>query len=237
MKTLLAALSILLLAACGTSEPTSATASVEDGEQPADVDVEPGTFKMFVSPGGAGDSRCAFYTELSFFNGFQAPVAQLENGLQGTCDVLVDPDRRVYNLGVSVDACNTKHLVSEGLEILDHRHRTCKDIVQAKIIMTQSDEQGFTTRLYSDDHPATVQARTEQGILTSVQAIGGETTGYGLKLANGDMLELDLATNGFENQFVEDVKIDVTGTMKTVKGVEIPIRKVLVVTSMTSLAL
>ncbi len=235
MKTLLATVSILLLAACGATEPATSLVSNDDVASPADVSVEPGTFRMFVTPGGPGDARCAFFTELTISEGFQAPVAQLENGLHGTCDVLVDPDRRAFNFGVTVDGCNTKHLVSDRVEILDHRARTCKDVVPAKVIMTETDDQGFTTTLYSHDQAVAEEFRTEQGTLLSLQAIGGESTGYGLKLANGDVLELDLATNGFENRFAEGMKFEVQGTMTRVEGIEIPIRKVLIVTAMTSL--
>lgn len=69
------------------------------------------------------------------------------------------------------------------------------------------------------------------GTLRQVAAIGGESTGYALELEDGEKLvELDLSTHSFESSFADGVKAYVEGTFKTVKGVEIPSRSVLVVT-------
>jgi hypothetical protein len=72
-----------------------------------------------------------------------------------------------------------------------------------------------------------------EGTLTRLAAIGGETTGFGLETANGKTIELDLKTNGFDFEFVENAKVKVVGHYTTVFGVEIPSRKVLVVTELT----
>jgi hypothetical protein len=233
MKSLLPPLILALAAtACG-SEPSASEISHVRAN---DVVVEPGTFRLFVTPGGPQDVRCSFYTDLTLDAAFQSPMVTLENGVVGTCDVLVNPHRRAWSVGVTVDSCNTKHLVADGIEVLDHRERTCKDVVPAKIILKERDETGLTTTLYSDDQPAQEdQIATYQGSLQNLMAIGGETTGYGLQLADGRIVELDLRTNGFENLFVDGARFEVTGRMTTVQGVEIPTRKVLVVTSMTAL--
>lgn len=232
MKSLLVSLSLILLAGCGAPDSSSTMASAKDERDPAGISVEPGTFRMYVMPGGPLDDRCTFFTELTLANGFQAPVARLVNGVTGDCDVRVDPTRRAFALNVTVDGCGTKHLVSQGLEILDHRHRTCKDVVRAKIILNE-DNQGFLSTLYSDDRPVSVTVtRTEQGTFTVLAAIGGETSSYGLRLKDGEVIELDLATHGFAAEFAEGLRVEVTGRMVQVEGVEIPLRTVLVVTTL-----
>lgn len=74
-----------------------------------------------------------------------------------------------------------------------------------------------------------------EGTLRAVAAIGGETTGHALETASGDLVELDLRTEGFVEQFRDGERARVAGYFKTVRGVEIPVREVLVVTRFESL--
>jgi hypothetical protein len=70
------------------------------------------------------------------------------------------------------------------------------------------------------------------GTLMSVMAIGAETTGTALVLADGSHVELDLAANGFDSSFVEGAEVTIQGISVQVTGIEIPVRSVLVVTSL-----
>jgi hypothetical protein len=81
---------------------------------------------------------------------------------------------------------------------------------------------------------AELRAQSLTGSLFTMNAIGGETTGFGLLTDSGDNVELDLATHGLMKRFVEGDHVSVTGTFKTVHGVEIPSRKVLVVTTLAA---
>jgi hypothetical protein len=67
------------------------------------------------------------------------------------------------------------------------------------------------------------------GVLTTVRAIGGETTGTALRLANGEMVEIDLRKLGMERVFRPGARARVLGMFKSVPGVEIPMRQVLIV--------
>lgn len=75
---------------------------------------------------------------------------------------------------------------------------------------------------------------TLTGYLDQVMAIGGETTGTALVLASGEQIEIDLATNNLDHSLAEILGTEVTlrGVYKTVAGVEIASRRVLVVTSL-----
>lgn len=63
------------------------------------------------------------------------------------------------------------------------------------------------------------------GSLVRLVAIGGETTGFGLK----STIELDLETNNLEDEFNEDANVAVVGSFKLVEGVETGKRQVFVV--------
>ena len=71
---------------------------------------------------------------------------------------------------------------------------------------------------------------TLSGRLTGVFAIGGESTGYALQDMFGHLIELDLAKNDLLKSFEAGKHVTLTGSFKEVHGVEIPVRKVLVVT-------
>lgn len=81
----------------------------------------------------------------------------------------------------------------------------------------------------SDDE---LRLATYKGTLVSIAGIGGESTGYGLQTATQGTLELDLATFGWARSFEDGASAKVTGYFKTVRGVEIPKRRVLVVVRM-----
>lgn len=77
---------------------------------------------------------------------------------------------------------------------------------------------------------------TLTGYLDRVAAIGGESSGYALVLDNGDVIELDLATNNLDHDTfqLEGQAIQVQGVYKTVVGVEIASRRVLEVSSLSA---
>jgi len=69
------------------------------------------------------------------------------------------------------------------------------------------------------------------GRLERVMAIGGETTGIIIILDDGSQVEVDLATNNLDRSLADDLDtltFKITGTLKTIYGVEIPSRQVLV---------
>ncbi len=72
------------------------------------------------------------------------------------------------------------------------------------------------------------------GQFVKMMAIGGETTGTWLAADEGKLVELDLSTHHFQDKFVEGMRVKVTGKFKTINGVEIKNRHVLVVTSLVA---
>ena len=81
----------------------------------------------------------------------------------------------------------------------------------------------------STDESAVVVTRSFTGKFVSMAAIGGETTGTWLEQASGKRVELDLTTHNLFSRFVDGKSVTVTGSFKTVRGIEIATRQVLVV--------
>jgi hypothetical protein len=106
--------------------------------------------------------------------------------------------------------------------------------VPAPVIVTETMSDGSTVTLYSRDVPtpkADAADASYTGELVRIAGIGGESTGYGLRLDDGRILELELAEAGFTDDFVAGRTAEVVGVVRSVEGVEVSGRQVLVVNS------
>ena len=65
-----------------------------------------------------------------------------------------------------------------------------------------------------------LQVRDESlsGTMETVRAIGGETTGYGLRLANGSLVEIDLRKNNKQGSFNPGMVALISGSFETIQG-------------------
>ncbi len=72
---------------------------------------------------------------------------------------------------------------------------------------------------------------TYRGRLTEHAAIGGESTGLGLMTTAGKLIELDLPQE-IKRRFAEGKVVTIEGRFEHRTGVEIPTRRVFVVTKM-----
>jgi hypothetical protein len=94
------------------------------------------------------------------------------------------------------------------------------------------------SEVQSSENPAAkIEEISIEGTLFGAVAIGGETTGFGLKTVGGKSIELDLLTNHFESSFAEGKQVKITGKFTTVLGVEIPSRQVFTVSSIADVEL
>lgn len=64
------------------------------------------------------------------------------------------------------------------------------------------------------------------GTLVTMSRSGAESTGYGLRLANDSVIELDLATHDVGAEFEDNSDAVVLGYYKQVRGIETPVRVV-----------
>lgn len=222
---------ITLVSACGNAQDASTTHD-DATVAAASGSVLPGTFKLYPTPNKKPNVGCDLFTSLTLVNGTVAPVAILQAKVDGTCEIAVNAAERVYTLTAADASCGSTLFTGDGIEILDHRARTCRDIVEAEIIVTETDG-NRVQRLYSTMHH--VADVSLEGRLTQIMGIGGESTGHGIETADGRIIEIDLATGGFAASFVEGQSVQLAGYQKTVAGVEIPHRNVLVVTELTLL--
>jgi hypothetical protein len=233
MKAVISVLGLILAAACGTGTPqTSNVAASNDA-------ISGGTFRLENDIRNLHEIRtpdCDRYTLLVL-----GDTTQLEDALSGSCKMLVPPRPRSYALSLVDTNCGSKIYSGDkvtgpedapvSIQVTDHRSRVCRDRVPAPVIVTETFADGHTETLYASYvEPA---AETYTGQLIRMAAIGGETSGYGLRTADGTVLELDLSTNGFDQQFFAGRNAQVAGVITQVHGVEIPTRNVLVVTSLT----
>jgi hypothetical protein len=245
MKKTLPLICALTLLACGQENDRSS--AVSDAARLSDqAVVTEGTFKMYSQARITPETFCDLHAVLSLTHTEAGAVASLSNGLSGICEIAVAENLRSYALTAVATSCGsvtykgklTKPADDKGIadtiELTDHRTRTCRDLQPARIIVRQNFSDGSITTLYSHDE-AVVPRVTLQGALIQIMAIGGESTGYGLQLADDQIIEIALATQELLAGFEEGKKVEITGYYRSVFGIEIPERQVLVVETMAAL--
>jgi hypothetical protein len=128
------------------------------------------TFRLYDEPNTEPGGRCDVHTVLTFApeehedSNPEAVVrhAHLRDTLVGDCRRAVDPDPRTYVLRLEDVSCGSKiytaRLTTEGtprfISVTDHSTRICKDLVPARIIVTEDSLAGDSRTLYSYDGPA-----------------------------------------------------------------------------------
>jgi hypothetical protein len=109
--------------------------------------------------------------------------------------------------------------------------KTSLFIISASLALTacgasQTRNAAYVTRAAA----ATNRAVKLTGTLADFYAIGGESTGFGIKTTRGSV-EIDLTTHAFTSLFKVGIKAKLTGRFVSVSGIEIPHRRVFVVES------
>jgi hypothetical protein len=239
MKMILSLMIALTAVACGSESQQSTTLATESET----LTVDEGTFKLYEHEDIVPEAFCDLHVRLTLKNSETGSVAIFEQAVGGVCEIAVNPNPRTYILNEVEGTCGSRIFEGTLLKkvkgethsviITDHRTRVCKDLVPSSIIVEKTSSIGPTQKLFSSDNRA-LTLDTAEGTLVRMMAIGGESTGYGLQLENGSLIELELSSDQIPS-FVEGQKVKVTGTHKTVRGIEIPVRQILVVKTMTAL--
>lgn len=241
MKKFFSLVFALTIVACGTEQQSNTL-----GNETKTVTIDEGTFKLYKSADAVPEAFCDLHVSLTLKNTATGSVAVLENALVGACEIAVTANPRTYALNEVDSACgsrafegvlinNSKNAgnAANDIVITDHRSRTCKDIVPASIIVEKKLSEGVVQTLFSAENGVSTLV-SMQGTLTRMMAIGGESTGYGLQLADGSLVEIELEADLLPS-FVENQKVEIAGKYKTVRGIEIPVRQVLLVKTMTAI--
>jgi hypothetical protein len=118
----------------------------ETGPRAADDDytagIQPGTFRMYDRAGAQPGGSCDRHSVLEIAGG----KATVRDALDGVCDLHVPPNERSYPLKlVTTDFCGTRFYEGSRIadlqeirfELIDHRKRTCRDLVDAKIVLRE----------------------------------------------------------------------------------------------------
>lgn len=224
-------LSFLALALLSIPVAVGCSQAVEDASTSDDALVAPapvpsGTFNLYRTPHFVPSDGCALTTALEL----KDMNAELEERFSGTCllELAVFPNTRSYRLHREGTECGSttytadywKGVEHRSIKLVDHRARTCEGAVPAQIVLTETvdNELGpMEITLYSADAPAATEEVLE-GKLTSVVAIGGESTGTAIATSEG-LVELVL-DDAARAQFVDGKKARVKGTPTTLTGVE-----------------
>jgi hypothetical protein len=223
----------LLISACGSEHESQL---FDDSNI---VSVEPGIFKLYDEKKPAINPDCDLYKEMQLINGFAGGLVTLENKLSGSCKILVRPRTMTFNLIELEAGCGSKRyeaIIPESnsriqrVEVIDHRQRLCADLTPNQIVVKIHSGDNVEV-LHSLDAPPTF---LKKGTFTGIAGIGGESTGVGLVQNDGTLVELDLATNGLYNRFVESDKAAVKGFWKTIHGTE-TVRRVFVAVEIEAL--
>jgi hypothetical protein len=150
-----ASMSLLLSFGAGCAVPSSDEASASEAAL-VSADAE-GTFKLYEEATGQPDPQCDVHTVLGIAHhrtdgGLRA---QLREVVAGTCRLYIDADLREYPLRVAGDSCGSKiykgttkmNGVKREITITDHRTRTCRDVVDAQVIVEENRADGIVRTL------------------------------------------------------------------------------------------
>jgi len=156
--TLVSAIALSIgVTACGTSGDEAGAA---ESDVLASIGV--GTFKLYRSPRHDPDAGCDVHTQLSLSDQPSGARAALVEGVDGVCELHVEPNARDYRLRLVDTACGsrtyraTRQVGGRAVELtlVDHRTRVCDDIVEARIIVEERDGTNAPVRLFSHDEIA-----------------------------------------------------------------------------------
>lgn len=103
---------------------------------------EPHAFKLYDEPHHKVDPNCDVYTQLVLDVTDGKGTAEFSEKLGGTCQLPVNPNPRTYQIELKGRPCGSKSYglvdASENeVEILDHTTRLCKDVVEAKFVVSE----------------------------------------------------------------------------------------------------
>ncbi len=114
-------------------------------------------FKLYPTPGATPERGCDKHTSAKLTVGDGIAYLELENKVSGGCEILVRPNKRSYKLvSNGLDTCGTEKYeqdadADEAVLLTDNRKRTCESRWVAFFIITEFDQNGNESKLYSLD--------------------------------------------------------------------------------------
>lgn len=224
--------------ACGGADSVSEEDGVDEVSEAEAISakITPGEFKLYAEPNAAPSPSCDPHTKLEL-KAARFSTASLREAVGGFCEIAVIPNPRTYRLRQTGNSCGSRTFAGSvtragkrsEITITDHRKRTCRDIVPAKIIVEEK-RGGVTVTKYSSNAPAGGDPVEVTGKLIRSFGIGGENTGASIGSPDG-ITELVLDA-GERNQFVAGKTARVKGTITYLSGVETSNRRAIDVSEM-----
>jgi hypothetical protein len=193
------------------------------------------TLKLYNSPFVKVNPGCDMFTSLTL--DYVKMTALVENRLEGYCEIYVRPDSRVYKIeptngGISGMMARYVGEAISGdekfnkIEITDTRYNVILHKLNPNggVTIRETFQNGLSQMKYTLNRK--VHAQSFDGQLFVMYVIGGETEGFGLRTANGQVVELSFP-NAADRKLALDLisndktaTVAVKGTFETRHGVE-----------------
>jgi len=143
------------LAGCGSTVEDDAEAS-EGAASMATLTA--GSFTLYGTPRHQ-PTGCDSIVRLTLDPANRTAEAKMSNAINGFCAQFVEPDAREYKLTATGDDCGSKIYSGKRagrgpattIVLTDHRTRRCRDTVDARIIVEETQADGVKRMLYSGD--------------------------------------------------------------------------------------
>jgi hypothetical protein len=146
----------------GCAAETSDLNSEDDvsEEELNSVKITPVQSKLYSTPEEAREPNafCDVHTRLDITQSASGATAKLVERVTGNCKLVVAPNERTFRLREVTGSCGSRSYRGsrfvggriERIAIVDHRTRTCKDLVPAKLIVDETKTTGEKTTTYGN---------------------------------------------------------------------------------------
>jgi hypothetical protein len=146
----------------GCAAETSDIASEDDvsEEELNSVKITPVQSKLYGTPEEAREPNafCDVHTRLDITQSASGATAKLAERVTGNCKLVVAPNERTFRLREVTGSCGSRSYRGsrfvggriERIAIVDHRTRTCKDLVPSKLIVDETKTTGEKTTTYGN---------------------------------------------------------------------------------------
>lgn len=141
---LVLSLSSLVGCTAEATEDTASSSAAITGEEFRLYD------SLFAEPGGT----CDIFTKMTL--DLTEGYVGFEEKMSGECKIAIAPDPRVYHVELTGTPCGSRvyqaHVTTDGkareVTVTDHRSRLCRDMVPARIIVSETSMDGTDTRTF-----------------------------------------------------------------------------------------
>lgn len=142
------AVASIVVAGCAVDSATDADDDAVSADEAVKAGIAAGTFKLYDEPRHQPNASCDVHTAIELSSYRSGSRIDLRETVGGFCEIYVDPQERFYRLRFDGTACGSRiykgkkkiNGKTREITVTDHRTRTCRDLVPAKIIVEETDQ-------------------------------------------------------------------------------------------------